>query len=274
MTRSRALKAAAHRVRIARGAALDTVDRVRGRRDDLTPPRRMITGDYSEFHRIGEEFLGHFVRIGGLRPSDSVLDVGCGVGRMAVPLTRHLEAGAGYEGFDVVAREVDWCRRHITPRHPNFRFMLLDVRHPRYNPSGSVEPAAVVLPYADASFDFAFFTSVFTHLLAAEWNRYLEELARVLRPGGRFLGTYFLLNDDSRARIATGQSHLGFAHGEELVRWEDAGDPEAAVAYDEAAVTARHAEHGLPVGDVHHGYWDGREEFLTWQDLVAGSRTR
>jgi SAM-dependent methyltransferase len=274
VTVSRARDAATHRLRLARGAALDALDRLTGRRDPLVPPRRRVTGDYSEYRRIGEEFLGHFVRLGGLQPGDRVLDVGCGPGRMAAPLTRYLESGARYEGFDVVAREVDWCRRNITPHHPSFRFQLLDVRNPHYNPVGSVEPEAVELPYGDASFDFAFATSVFTHMLGAPWDRYLRELARVLAPGGRFLFTYFLLNEDSRARIARGTSHFDFAHGEEPVRWNDPGDPEATVAYDEATVLVRHAEHGLPVSAVHHGYWDGRAEFVTWQDVAVGSRSR
>ncbi len=71
-----------------------------------------------EFRATGEEFLTYFIEIGGLRPSDRVLDVGCGVGRMAVPLTRYLSPEGRYEGFDVMANAVEWCQRHITPRFP------------------------------------------------------------------------------------------------------------------------------------------------------------
>ena len=41
--------------------------------------------------------------------------------------------------------------------------------------------------------DVAFLTSVFTHMLPEDVEHYLDELARVLKPGGRTLITWFLL---------------------------------------------------------------------------------
>src|SRR3954452_5628933 len=72
--------------------ALDLRDRVSGRADPLVPPRRLHFGGHAEsdFAATGDEFLGHFTRLGGLRASDRVLDIGCGIGRMARPLTRAL----------------------------------------------------------------------------------------------------------------------------------------------------------------------------------------
>ena len=64
--------------------AADALDALTGRRDRLTPPRRMSgyvgRGD---FRATGEEFLGHFRELGGLRAEDRVLEIGCGIGRMA-----------------------------------------------------------------------------------------------------------------------------------------------------------------------------------------------
>src|SRR5215212_241626 len=49
-------------------------------------PASVFVGD-GNYRAIGTEYLGHYVRIGGLKPTDRVLDIGCGIGRMAVPLT-------------------------------------------------------------------------------------------------------------------------------------------------------------------------------------------
>lgn len=268
----RVRRAVAYRLGRLRDAGLDAADRVRGR-DELMPPRRLLGGDYSEYRRIGEEFRGHLVELAGLRPDCAVLDVGCGPGRMAVPLTEYLAAEGSYEGFDVVRHEVRWCQEHITPRFPNFRFRVLDVQNARYNPRGATPAAELRFPYDAASFDVAILASVLTHMLAPEVERYLTEIARVLRPGGRCLATYFLLNEDSERRIAGGGSHFDFpgrAHAP--ARVEEPRDPEAAVAYEEVWVRERHAAAGVPVESVHPGYWCGRDEYLTWQDLVIAAR--
>jgi SAM-dependent methyltransferase len=268
---SRRREAVRQRARRAGDAARDLADAVSGRRDPLVPPRRLLGDDFSEFERIGEEFLGYFTDIGGLERDHRVLDIGCGVGRMAVPLTRHLSAAGSYEGFDVAPREIDWCRDAITPRHPNFQFRVLDVRNERYNPDG--QPASSVgWPYDDASFDFAIATSVFTHLRPADAEAYLAEAGRVLRPGGTLFATWFLLDDVTRALIAGGDSYFTFEHADGPAAAEDPNSFEAAVAYDVDWVRDRHAAGSLTPAEPRRGYWSGAEPHLTWQDVLVARR--
>ncbi len=268
-----------HRARLGAAGALDAVDavgRVARRRTragaPLRPPRRLLGGDYDYFERVGEEFLGHFVELGGLKPDDRVLDVGCGPGRMAVPLMRHLGAAGSYEGFDIVPREVEWCRRAITPRRPSFRFQVADVRNPRYNPGGATPAAKYRFPFPDESFDFAFATSVLTHLREPDAANYLREVGRVLRPGGRCLVTFFLWNAEARRQVALGQSHYTFGHEDGPARYDDPAAPEAAIAYDEPWVHDRFFAAGLGIEQLRYGQWCGREPALTWQDVIVGGR--
>jgi SAM-dependent methyltransferase len=268
---SRIGRAVSFRLGRARDLVLDGADRLRGR-SELIPPRRLLGDDYSEFRRIGQEFKRYFVELGGLQPSHAVLDVGCGPGRMAVPLMDYLTDQGRYEGFDVVPREIRWCQEHITPLRPNFRFQLADVRNRRYNPDGTVPAAELRFPYDDSTFDLVVLASVFTHMLEQEVERYLTEVARVLRPGGRCIVTYFLLNEDSRRRIAAGESYFSFPAGDGAARFENPDDPEATVAYDESFVRDLHTASGSPVESVHGGYWCGRTDYLTWQDVVVAWR--
>src|SRR5689334_20530593 len=80
----------------------------------VPPKERNFVGD-GDYKAIGIEFLRHFVRLGGLRSTDRVLDIGCGIGRMALPLTLWLDPAKGtYEGVDVVADGIAWCEETIS----------------------------------------------------------------------------------------------------------------------------------------------------------------
>lgn len=252
----------------------DLADAVRRGPGSSVPPRRMVTfiggGD---FEKIGQEFMGHFVQLGGLRPDDTVLDVGCGAGRMALPLTRFLSGAGRYEGFDIAREEIAWCRKHITPSFPAFRFQYVDLFNSVYNPRGVLQPSTFRFPYADRTFTFVFLTSVFTHLLPTELGHYLEEIGRVTRPGARALVTFFLLNEESRRLIDAGQSTLPFRHDVGGALTTNPEKPETAVAYDEAAVRNLFERCGFTVARVHYGSWCGRAEHVSYQDIVVAERT-
>lgn len=245
--------------------ALDVKDRVSGRADRLVPPRRLDYAGHSDFVETGDEFLGYFVELGGLQPFHSVLDVGCGMGRMARPLVGYLDSAGSYDGFDVNREGIGWCRRRYA-RHANFRFHVADLYNRRYNPHGAHSAADYRFPYDDSSFDLVVAASVLTHLLESEAEHYLAEIARVVKPDGRALVTFFLLNDESRRLIADGLSSLAFLDPDDHVSVLDEHLPEEAVAYDEQWVRER-----IGVADVRWGSWCGREEHASFQDVVVAT---
>jgi SAM-dependent methyltransferase len=249
--------------------ALDARDRLSGRGGRLVPPRRLDFVGHSDFVETGDEFLGHFVELGGLQPDHAVLDVGCGIGRMARPLSGYLGTDGSYEGFDVNREGVGWCRRRYA-KHPNFHFQVADLYNKRYNPLGSQKTIDYRFPYQDERFDFAIMASVLTHLLEDDAEHYLAETARVLKPGGRALTTWFLLDAESRALIAAGRSGLDFLEPEAHVAVLSDDVPEEAVAYDEGWVYERVGTHGLRVLEpIRPGTWCGREEGRSFQDIVV-----
>jgi SAM-dependent methyltransferase len=233
------------------------------------PPKGAHSVGDGDFRAIGAEFLGHFVRHGGLKPTDFVLDIGCGLGRMAMPLTQYLREPDGrYHGIDIVESAIEWCRQTITPIYGQFVFDHLDVRSALYNPKGSAAPDAVRLPVESAGVDFVIMTSVFTHMGSAEATSYLREVARVLRPGGRCFVSMFLMDDAAKTALRAKRSRLGFdpdAAGPEF--HADPKQPLAAVAYDHGGFLGMAAAAGLaPVKPVITGSWSGHAG-LTYQDL-------
>jgi len=243
-------------------------DSVSRRRDRLTPPRRLDFVGHSDFAATGDEFMAHFVELGALQPGERVLDVGCGIGRMARPLAGYLSSDGSYDGFDVNRDGIAWCRRRYR-RHPNFGFAVADLFNARYNPRGAQRADEYRFPYEDASFDFVLATSVFTHLLEADAANYLAECARVLAPGGRLFATFFLLNDTSRALIREERSGLQFTDADERVAILDEALPEEAVAYDDEWVFEALRANGLELSGLHPGSWSGRDEFVSFQDIVV-----
>jgi SAM-dependent methyltransferase len=181
----------------------------------------------------------------------------------------HYLAPARYEGFDIMDRLVGSCQQTVTPRFPNFTFRKADIYNRFYDPGGTVEAADFTFPYGDGEFDFVFLTSVFTHMGAREVRRYLGEIRRVLRPGGRCLCTFFLLNEESGQLIREGRSTLDMTHplGEGFTAFPRS--PEEAVGFEEPRVLGWVAEHGLTPADTYHGRWCGRPRFVAYQDFLV-----
>lgn len=234
--------------------------------ESLIPPlermrfRYARKGGRENFVKVGDAMVRRFAEIGGLRPDHRVLDVGSGVGRMALALTRYLEPGASYEGFDVDGEGIAWCQENVTPRFPNFRFQVADVYNKHYHPRGSQPASAYRFPFDAAAFDFVFLTSVFTHLLPDDLENYLREISRVLAPGGRCFITMFLLNEQSLAAIEGGQSVRRFPYDKGIYRVEHEEFPERAIAYDEAYARRTFAASGLTIVEpIHLQGWSRRQ---------------
>lgn len=252
----------------------DLLRRDRSSAGEPLPPRHLAFVGGGDFERTGREFLDLFVRLGGLRPDADVLDMGCGIGRMAIPLAGHLEGGS-YRGFDVGKEMIRWCQKNITPRHPRFQFLWAPIYNQKYNPFGDVDAGEFRFPYEDDSFDFIFATSLFTHLVEDEVRHYLAEAARVLRPGGSCFLTFFLLDDRALGEVSAGRAAFDFSHPVGVARAIDAARPEEAIAYDVADLTRFLDEAGLHLShSPYFGAWSNAPDAPTGQDVVVATLKR
>jgi SAM-dependent methyltransferase len=136
----------------------------------------LVTGSanaawYVEGGRLAVESTCRILDQAGVRPAGlrSILDFGCGCGRVI----RHWRSltGAELNGTDCNPRQVDWCSRNL----PFAKFQ-----------SNTLEPR---LNYADQQFEFAYALSVFPHTPEGLQQPWINELWRILRPGGYLLIT-------------------------------------------------------------------------------------
>ena len=137
--------------------------------DDDEAMRQAIGG---EFDAIGAMQCDLLVAH-GLQPDGTVVDVGCGSGRLALPLSRYLDERGSYLGTDVVPALLDYARTLVG--RDDWRFE---------------QAAGLSIPADDASADVVCFFSVFTHLRHEHSYLYLQEAKRVLKPTGRIIVSF------------------------------------------------------------------------------------
>lgn len=221
-----------------------------------------------QFDELGRGHFENVCAIAHARPDDRVLDVGCGVGRVALHFADFLDESGRYDGFDAVRIGVDWCNARISHRHRNFRFVHANVYNQQYNPRGVLDAASFSFPYEDQKFSLVYATSVLTHLLPDAAAQYLKEMSRVLEPGGRSVVTFFIINDESRRHMIS-STGLFFQATEQGFWTTQMHNPEAAIAFDEQTVLTMYERAGLEIqGSIHYGTWSGREGTIGGQDHV------
>jgi SAM-dependent methyltransferase len=135
--------------------------------DPLTARARSVwtAGDFLPIARSFAPGAEEFIARLALRPGESVLDVACGTGNLAIPAAR---AGARVTGIDIAPNLIAEARLEARTAGWAISFEVGD---------------AEALPYVDGQFDTT--VTMFGAMFAYRPARAAGELLRVTRPGGR-----------------------------------------------------------------------------------------
>jgi arsenite methyltransferase len=124
--------------------------------------------------------VGNPVRHAGLRPGESVLDLGCGAGIDTLLAASAVGSDGHVIGIDMTPEMVDRARRNVLAAG----FTQVDIKE------GLIEE----LPVHDGSMDVIISNGVLN--LSTRKSRVLAEATRVLRPGGRVSITDLVLTEE------------------------------------------------------------------------------
>lgn len=243
------------------------------RKKSELPPKRLNFVGSHDFEKVGNEFFELFKKA-GLKPSDNVLDIGSGIGRMALPMRSYLSTGQ-YFGFDIDKRGIIWCQKNLSPKYPNFHFEFVDIYNKYYNKKGQIKSSEFVFPYADNFFDFIFATSVFTHMLTADVEHYLQEISRVLKPGGTAFLTFFVLDSENEANIQNGSARCKLIYKyDENAFYSHKDVMEAEIGFKKDWIIEKFQKYRIG-GDIRiwYGSWSGKKNPVSYQDIFISSKT-
>ena len=127
----------------------------------------------------------------------SILDWGCGPGRVVRHLPELLSPGTTLVGSDFNPRSVEWCRENI----PQVTFY-----------ENNIEPP---LPWAAEKFDLIYAISVFTHLSEKRFHLWIHTISELLEDDGIFI---FTSQGNSFKSILTSSEIGQFEKGQIVVR--------------------------------------------------------
>jgi SAM-dependent methyltransferase len=201
-----------------------------------------------------------------LSKDSKVLDIGSGIGRIAIPLTKVLEGE--YHGIEPVKKGVKWCQKNITKVYPNFQFRHIDLSNDLYNSSGA-DAANYIFPFNDNFFEIGLSVSVFTHMLPDEVENYFHETARTLQIGGYFVASFFLIQSDVHKSLRFGNDTFEFKYNDYC--WlMDEKVKSANVAYLETFIFTLAEKSHFVVERQIKGYWNSQknENQTQFQDVL------
>jgi len=136
------------------------------------------------------------IDLAGIAAGESVLDVGCGTGTLAIAAKRRVGESGKVYGIDASPEMIARARKKARKAGVELAF----------------DTAAIeAIPFPDATFDVVLSTVMLHHLPDQARQEGIREIRRVLKPGGRLFAVDFGESESERhSRITRHRNHAHF----------------------------------------------------------------
>lgn len=228
--------------------------------------------DKERYFSAGKFETARYIELAGMHQDQSVPDLGCGCGKMAIHFAEYLSKRGRYAGMDSNKILLDFCVEKIQPHFDNFAFNYLDVFNGYFSPNGKTIVKDVHFPIEDSSVDTVIANSLFTHMYLEDINVYLREIFRVLKPQGKVAATYFLLNEKSEEAIKAKMASFDFKFPiGTYSKTFYSQTPELGLSHKEDEINAQYINNGMRIINTEYGGWTRKNE-ENLQDLIIAQK--
>ena len=213
------------------------------------------------------------------KSGNRIIDAGCGTGLLAIAAEPFIQDGGRYTGIEISAQQVDYCRQHYPA--DRYEFKLLPAPNAAYVPGNPERRRPWDVESGCA--DMVTALSVWTHFNEDDAIFYFKEVGRALKPGGRAVITFFLLDETYLETLPYRTQANGRYHRSNQMEWvfeqptsasgqwfkpKWARVPEAAIGLTQQGMAMVMKDSGMKQTHHYMGNWKEVPGFY-FQDVVV-----
>jgi ubiquinone/menaquinone biosynthesis C-methylase UbiE len=206
---------------------------------------------------ISRNFIHYLVKDCKIASNAKILEIGCGIACLSLPLIKYVKSGGKYCGIDPDKQCIDWCKHKITP--------FCDASFKLYN---NDEPE-IHFPFDDGEFDVVFTGSLFGSIQQESIDKYLSEITRILKKGGQLIFTIFMAHQfqiTAKSKKIKTRTRLNKTNG---VAFLTNSRNEKAYVHQDALINTSLEKAHFEIKDTIFGNWSDMSNSPIYQDLVS-----
>jgi hypothetical protein len=229
---------------------------------------------------VKERELPFLIRC-GLSPSSCLFDYGCGLGPLAYAASEYLTTAGRYFGYEVNQGALKFLRRAYRDV-PHFSFFGDRLRleddyiaiSQKERRDGGVSAGQPDLVPIDRAVDMQWSHSVFTHMYPEPILKTLRAFTPHLAANSLCINTWLVVDEFAARQMAAGKAdrNLCYSVNGGLTYFPE--NPLMCMGYELGTVRSIYEQAGHEILDMMFGSWAGRENGVTYIDIIVSRPKR